>query len=106
MTRQFNGKWIEQQIPVPEITTFPCYGGHWPKQDGDPFTEKEFHDIRGIAFRQSDLESMDLDTKRVDVSSPGIESLNTLLDRSSQTYVEMDQHQQVIDFVLHGSAPV
>ena len=100
------GKRIEQQIPVPEIKTFPYYGGRWPKQDGDPFTEKEFQDVRVIAFRQPDSESMDLDMKRVDVSSPGIKSLNKLLDGSSQTYVEMDQHQQVIDFVLHGSAPV
>lgn len=66
------GKHIEQHLPVPEIKTFPKAGGMDPLATGPNFTEKDFQDVRVVAFQQPETESNELDMARVKASSPQI----------------------------------
>lgn len=100
------GRQIEQQLPVPEIKTFPSSGGSNPIPTGDPFTEEHFQDVRVIAFRRPESEAADLEMTNVKVSSPEITALENLLDGSPDTVVKLGEEEQTIDFVLDGAVPV
>ncbi len=95
---------VEQVLPVPEIKTFPKAGGSQQTPTGEPFTEKDFQDVRVIAFRQPEREAAHLDMERVKAASPGIEPLAHLLDDSAETSAKIGPEPQVIDFEL--DAPV
>ena len=81
------GQRIDQIIPVPEIKTFPKKGGAKPVQTGPKFTEKDFQDVRLVAFRQPETEENDIDMKDVTVTSKDIESVEKLFDGSEETFV-------------------
>lgn len=79
------GQEIDQIIPVPEVKTFPVAGGSRPTQTGPKFTEKDFQDVRVIAFRQSETESNNVDMEKVKASSENIEEFENLFDDLSHT---------------------
>lgn len=66
------GRLIDQNIAIPEITTFPVAGGSRPVQTGPKFTESDFQDVRLIAFRQPETEAKDIDMSMVKASSENI----------------------------------
>ena len=79
------GQEIDQIILVPQITTFPVAGGSRPTQTGPKFTEKDFQDVRVIAFRQTEAKRNDVDMNLVRVSSDQIEELENLIDGSKES---------------------
>jgi hypothetical protein len=100
------GRRVEQILPVPEIKTFPKAGGLQQKPTGERFTEKDFQDVRVIAFRQPEAEATDIDMKLVKTSSPTLKPLEYLLDGSAKTSVKIGPKSQVIDFVLDNPVGV
>lgn len=48
------GTRIDTILPVPEITTFPHYGGSNSIRTGPNFSVADFQDVRVVAFRQPD----------------------------------------------------
>lgn len=100
------GRHVAQQLPIPEIKTFPKAGGLQQTPTGDPFTAKDFQDVRVLAFRQPETEASDLDMSRVKASSPGLSLLAHLLDGSAKTSAKIGKETQVIDFALDEPVPV
>jgi hypothetical protein len=100
------GKRIDQVLPVPEITTAPMAGGSKPQATGPKFTDKDFQDVRVIAFQQPEAEANDIDMARVKASSPDIKPLKALLVNSAETSVKIGPKPQQIDFKLDGTLPV
>ena len=100
------GRKVEQILPVPEIKTFPMVNGSQRTSTGDRFTEKDFQDVRVIAFRQPEAEAAELDMKQVKASSPTLKSLAALLDGSAKTAVKIGPKAQQINFELDGIVPV
>ncbi|MFM7182838.1 MAG: glycosyl hydrolase [Verrucomicrobiales bacterium] len=64
------GKRVDLALPVPEIKTFPVVNGSKPVATGEKFTEKDYQDVRVIAFQQPEKESADIDMSSVKISSP------------------------------------
>ncbi len=100
------GRRINLALPVPEIRTFPMSGGSKPEPTGPKFTDKEFQDVRVIAFRQPEAEANDIDMARVKGSSPTLKSLDALLDGSAQTSIKIGPKAHIVDFHLDGIPPV
>jgi len=86
------GRRIDQVLPVPEINTFPNTGGSEPKPTGPKFTEKDFQNVRVIAFQQPETEAHDIDMAQVKTSS--------------QSPVKIGPEAQDIDFELEEAHPV
>lgn len=105
-TRIDGGRKVEQVLPVPEIKTYPMVNGSQLTSTGDRFTEKDFQDVRVIAFRQPLTETADLDMQQVKVSSPTLKPLADLLDASSNTGAKIGPQAQQIDFELNGTVSV
>ncbi|MCU0785969.1 MAG: glycoside hydrolase family 2, partial [Verrucomicrobia bacterium] len=100
------GRRVAQVLPVPEIKTFPNSGGSKPKPTGDRFTEKDFQDVRAIAFRQPETEAADLDMRQVKVSSATLKPLEALLDGDAKTEVKIGPKAAQLNFELDGAVPV
>ena len=100
------GKRIEQVLPVPEIKTYPMAGGLKQEPTGPKFTDKDFQDVRVIAFQQPETETNELDMARVKSSSPTLKALDALLDDSAKTSVKIGPKAQHIDFELEGTLPL
>ncbi|MCH7224883.1 glycosyl hydrolase [Haloferula sp. A504] len=97
------GRKIDQLLPVPEIRTFPKAGGSQQEPTGPRFTEKEFQDVKVIAFRQPVSESADLRTNEVKLTSPTVRNLADLQDDSEETVVTIGPEPQQIDFEKDAS---
>jgi len=93
---------IDQVIPAPEVTTFPSAGGARPTATGPKFTEKDFQDVRVIAFRRPETEGKDIDMKEVTVTSwKNIENVEKLFDGSEETFTTFaGKKELVIDLTL------
>ncbi|HCC71946.1 MAG TPA: hypothetical protein DEQ09_12460 [Bacteroidales bacterium] len=90
------GRKVDQIIPAPEVTTYPMAGGSRPVQTGPKFTERDFQDVRLIAFRQPETEADDLDMSRVVLSSENIEELYKLVDGSEETFTFFERDKDLI----------
>ncbi len=100
------GKRVEMALPIPEIKTYPMAGGLKQEATGPKFTEKDFQDVRVLAFQQPETEAHDIDMARVKASSPDIKPLDALLDDSPATVVKLGPKPQVVDFELDGTQSV
>jgi alpha-L-rhamnosidase/Glycosyl hydrolases family 2, sugar binding domain len=100
------GRRIDQMLPVPEITTAPMAGGSKPEATGPKFTQKDFQDVRVIAFKQPESEANDFDMARVKCSSPDIKAPDALLDHAAATSIKIGPKPRHIDFELDGTTPV
>ncbi len=100
------GRRIDQVLPVPKIETFPKSGGARPVPTGDPFTERDFQDVRVIAFRQPQAEAADLDPRQVRVSASSVEQVDRLFDGSAETAVKIGPKAQTIELVRDDATPV
>lgn len=91
------GKVVDQVIAAPDITTLPNSGMLRPK-----FTEKDFQDVRVIAFRQPETEGKDIDMKEVTVTSwKNIENVEKLFDGSEETFTTFTVNKElIIDLTL------
>lgn len=76
---------VDQIIPIPEITTLPVSGGSRPTPTGPKFTEKDYKDVRLVAFKQPETEANDIDMEEVSAASDTIKSLNNLFDNAPDT---------------------
>jgi len=95
------GREVNQIIPVPEVTTYPMAGGSRPTQTGPEFTEKDFQDVRIIAFGQPETEADDIDMKEVTVTSGSIKEVENLFDGSTETYATFNGSKDlIIDLTL------
>lgn len=100
------GRRIVQVLPMPEIKTYPLAGGLEQKAAGPKFTEKEFQDVKVIAFRQPEAEAQEIDMIKVKVSSPDLKNLSALLDGDVKTALKIGPKTRQIDFALDGGTPV
>ena len=93
---------VDQIIPAPEVTTFPTAGGSRPTATGPKFTEKNFQDVRLIAFRQPDTEGKDIDMKKVTVTSQkNIKAVKKLFDGSEETFTTFaGKKDLIVDLML------
>ena len=81
------GKRIDRILPIPEITTFLTAGGSSSSTTSSKgFTEKDFQDVRIIAFKQPETEANDILMKRVTATSGDIASVEKLLDGSEESF--------------------
>lgn len=100
------GRRIVQALPVPVIKTYPTAGGLEQKAVGPNFTEKDFQDVKVIAFRQPEAEAQEIDITKVKVSSPDLKNLSALLDGDAKTALKIGPKARQIDFVMDGDTPV
>ncbi len=99
------GKRVDQVIPAPEITTYPNAGGSRAEATAGRFTEKEFQDVRLIAFRRPETETNDINMKQVKVTCQDIADIQNLLDGSAETAITLPGNKDcVINLVLPDSA--
>ena len=97
------GRQIDQVIPAPEVTTFPMAGGARPTPTGPKFTQKDYQDVRLIAFRQPETETNDIDMKKVTAASESIKDIANLFDGSAETFTTFNRGKDlVIDLTLSG----
>jgi len=95
---------IEKLLPVPEIATFPNSSGYIPVATGPKFTEKEFQDVRVIAFKQPETEANDL-LKGVTATSIDINSVENLIDGSMESFSSFPVNKEsVINFSVPATA--
>lgn len=90
------GKQIDQLIPAPEVTTYPMAGGSNPTPVGPKFTEKDFQDVRVIAFKQPDTEANDIDMKDVSFMGPSIADVENLFDGLDDTVATLKANKELI----------
>ncbi len=99
------GQQVNQVLPPPEIKTFPVYGGSKPAADGERFTEKDFQDVRVVAFRQPETEAADVDMAQVKVSLPAPKGKERPTNQL-HAKLQFGPKALVLDFKLDGNTPV
>jgi len=94
------GQHIDQVIPIPEIKTYPKIGPWWTDPNPEKFTEKDFQDVKVIAFKHPDAADHG-SMKMVDFKSAQIKNFRALLDGKADTFVTLPVNKDiVIDAVL------
>ncbi len=78
------GKKIDTTLPVPQIDTYPNYGGSNPVRTGPNFTAEDFQDVRVVAFRQSGNTRGRVPADQLSVSGD-LPGLKKLFDGSNAT---------------------
>jgi len=91
------GGMVDQVIAAPEVTTAPTAGGSRPTATGPKFTEKDFQDVRVIAFRRPDTEGKDIDRSKVTVTSQkNIKAVKKLFDGSEETFTTFAGKKELV----------
>lgn len=99
------GQKVDQVLRVPEIKTFPVNSGIRSERDGEFFTEKDFQDVRVVAFRQPETETADMDMSSVKISSSSVLGKDLLPNKLPPEFAVGPQ-EWVVDFELDGYTPV
>ena len=100
------GKRIDRILPIPEITTFLTAGGSSSSTSSSKgFTEKDFQDVRIIAFKQPETETNDILMKRATATSNDVASVEKLLDGSEESFATFKTIKEtVIDLSIPKGA--